>query len=99
MEAAKRRHMRERARRQRSSLQEALPARKMALADFMVKKRPQRAHHREVGVPVDLGVDAWSSLPFAGEELDTDCRAEEHAGPTEFGKATRRFSCRLVTLM
>ncbi|KAJ4412176.1 hypothetical protein N0V91_000644 [Didymella pomorum] len=99
MEAAKRRHMRERARRQRSSLQEALPARKMALTDFMVKKRPQRAHHREAGVLVDLGVNAWSSLPFAGEELDTDCGAEEYAGPAEFGKATSKFSCRLVTLM
>lgn len=48
---------------------------------------------------VDLGVNAWSSLPFAGEELDTDCGAEEYAGPAEFGKATSKFSCRLVTLM
>ncbi|KAF3050199.1 hypothetical protein E8E11_007858 [Didymella keratinophila] len=36
IEAAKRRHVRERVRRQRSSLQDALPARKMALTDFMI---------------------------------------------------------------
>jgi hypothetical protein len=98
MEAAKRRHMRERVRRQRSSLQDALPTRKMALTDFMVK-RPQRGHRREADVSVDLGVDAWSSLPFAGEGLDTDCGAEEYAGPAGYGRTTRRFSCRLVTLM
>lgn len=99
MEAARRRHMRERVRRQRSSLQDALPARKMALTDFMVKKKTQRAHHREGEVPVDVALDAWSSLPFAGDGLDTDCGAEECAEPAVYGKETSRFSCKLVTLM
>jgi hypothetical protein len=99
MEAAKRRHMRERVRRQRSSLQDALPARRMALTDFMVKKKTQRGHHKGIEVPVDVGVDAWSSLPFAGERSDTECGAEEDAGPAGDWKVTCRFSCRLVTLM
>lgn len=91
--------MRERVRRQRSSLQDALPARKMALTDFMVKKKIQRAHHREGEVPVDIALDAWSSLPFAGDGLDTDCGAEEYADSAVYGKETSRFSCRLVPLM
>ncbi|KAF1932790.1 uncharacterized protein M421DRAFT_249293 [Didymella exigua CBS 183.55] len=99
MEAAKRRHMRERVRRQWSSLQDALPARRMALTDFMVKKKTQRGHHKEVGTPEDMGVDAWASLPFAGEEADTECGAEKRAETAGVEKATCRFSCRLVTLM
>lgn len=70
MEAAKRRHLRERARREKSSLQDALPARRMALTEFMVKKR--RGHNNALEE-----VHAWSSLPFAEKELDSECGAEE----------------------
>ncbi|KAF3042376.1 hypothetical protein E8E12_006135 [Didymella heteroderae] len=71
MQVAKRRHIRERARRQRSSLQDALPARRMALTDFMIKKKIKRGHHKEISALEDMGVNAWSRLPFAGEGSDT----------------------------
>lgn len=91
--------MRERVRRQRSSLRDALPARKMALTDFVVKRRNQRDHHRETEELIDLGADAWSSLPFAGEESDTGCGAEEYAGVRGSENGTSRLSCRGMFLI
>lgn len=99
MEAAKRRHIRERVRRQKSSLRDALPVRSMALTDFMVEKRAQRGHHKDVDAPEDMGMNPWLSLPFAGESSDTECGAEEYIRALGGEQATSRFSCRLVPLM
>ena len=99
VEAAKREHMRERARRRQSSLRDSLPARSMALTDFMVYKRVRKGHHRNVDAADDAQLETWSNLPFAGEESDTEGGAEEYAGIAGTEKATCRFSCRLVTLM
>jgi hypothetical protein len=80
IEAAKRRHMRGRARRAKSSLRDALPARSMALTDFIVHKRARKAHYRNVDATEDVELDTWSSLPLAGDEWDTEGGAEEYAG-------------------
>ena len=99
IEAAKRRHMRGRARRAQSSLRDALPARSMALTDFIVYKRARKMHYRDVDATKDVELDTWSSLPFADDESDAEGGAEEYAGIVGSDKTTCRFSCRLVTLM
>lgn len=71
----------------------------MALVDFVVNKRNGRRQHKRMGALGKVETDSWSSLPFAGEEQDTEAGAEEGAGVLDIARATCRFSCRLVTLM
>ncbi|KAJ4993998.1 hypothetical protein SVAN01_00475 [Stagonosporopsis vannaccii] len=92
IQAARRRHLRERSRRARLLLRDALPTRTMALTNLVVNKRITRGRHRH------MDGDGWSRPPLADEELDTEAGAEVDAGVVEIAQATCRFSCRLVAL-
>lgn len=103
MEAARRRHMRERARRRARPLyRDTLPARSMALTDFVVGKRHQKVHFKGIDTSEGEESDSWSSLPFASDDpdtkLDTEDERGEHARALNNVEATCRFPCRLDTL-
>ena len=82
--------MRERAR-AKPLLRGVLPARSMALTDFVVNKKSRRGLTKEIDAAEDMGTDTWSSLPFAGEDLNTEGGAEEDAGVVGSEKASGRF--------
>lgn len=100
MEAAKRRHMRERTRRARSSLRDVLPPRSISLADCMVKNKKNRKRPcKDVDAAENIDTHTWSTLSFKGEGLDSEAEAEGFTEKNGSEKKRCGFSCRLVTLM
>lgn len=99
IQAARRRHLRERTQRARPSLRNSFPTRNMALAEFVVNKRNRRGQNISMNTLAEVETDSWSSLTSADEEWDAEGGMEEDAGAREIAQATCRFSCRLVTMM